>query len=141
MPYRSKEVLESWAREFESLGYAEPGVVNVIIQDGDEGQDTGLVRVQLSHAPTELYLQPGTRDSPKWSVTLEPREDILHLSAAHVHALSQELAVVSALCTFLQAKSIVLLAELHSQAHTEVQASSQPESQPAAQAVSADANA
>ena len=58
-----------------------------------------------------------------------------------MHALSQELAVVSALCTFLQAKSIVLLAELHSQAHTEVQASSQPESQPAAQAVSADANA
>ncbi|WP_424466603.1 hypothetical protein [Pseudoclavibacter helvolus] len=113
MPYRSKEVLESWAREFESLGYAEPGVVHVIAQDGDEGQDTGLVRVQLSHAPTELYLQPGTRDSPKWSVTMEPREHTLQLSAAGVHALAQELAVVSALCTFLQAKSIVLVAELH----------------------------
>lgn len=119
MPYRSKEMLESWAREFESLGYVEPGVVHVIVQDGDEGQDTGLVRVQLTHAPTELYLQPGTHESPDWSVTMEPREHVLHLPAARVHALSQELAVVSALCTFLQAKSIVLLAELHS--HSEAQ--------------------
>ncbi|PPG36215.1 hypothetical protein C5E10_01465 [Pseudoclavibacter sp. RFBG4] len=115
MPYRSKEVLESWAREFEGLGYVEPGVVNVIVQDGDEGHDTGLVRVQLTHVPTDVYLQPGTRESPRWSVTMEPREHTLHLSAADVHALSQELAVVSALCTFLQAKSIVLVAELHSQ--------------------------
>ncbi|WP_271985510.1 hypothetical protein [Pseudoclavibacter terrae] len=114
MPYRSKEVLESWAREFESLGYAEPGVVKVIVQDGDEGHDTGLVRVQLTDVPTELYLQPGTRESPKWSVTMEPREHTLNLSAASVHSLAQELAVISALCTFLQAKSIVLLAELHS---------------------------
>ncbi|MBF4459237.1 MULTISPECIES: hypothetical protein [unclassified Pseudoclavibacter] len=115
MPYRSKEVLESWAREFEGLGYVEPGVVNVILQDGDEGHDTGLVRVQLTHVPSDVYVQPGTLESPHWSVTMEPREHTLHLSAADVQTLSQELAVVSALCTFLQAKSIVLVAARHSQ--------------------------
>ncbi len=105
MPFRSKETLEAWLDEFRSLGYAIAGSVKVMQQDGEDGSNTGLVGMQLANASTSIYVHPDAPYSPRWVVTMEPREEPISLDAAEVMELSTELQVLSALCTFLQAKS------------------------------------
>lgn len=106
MPFRSKVTLESWLEEFRTLGLPIAGGIRVIGQDGDEGANTGLVAVRLLNASTETYIEPVVQGDIRWVVTMEPREDAVVLDAAGVQSLSEELATVSALCAFLQRKSI-----------------------------------
>ena len=105
MPYRSRHTLEAWLEEFEQLGYPIAGSLRVMAQDSDDGEDSGLVGVQLAHASTVTYLQPDGPYSTRWVVTMEPREVAVVLDSAGLLNLSAELATVSALCAFLQAKS------------------------------------
>lgn len=105
MPFRSKETLEEWLGEFRSLGYTIAGSVKVMQQDGEDGANTGLVGMQLANASTSIYVHPDAPYSPRWVVTTEPRDESISLDAAAVMELSNELQVLSALCTFLQAKS------------------------------------
>jgi hypothetical protein len=99
-------------REFSDLGYPVAKALKVLRQDPEEGGDTGLVRVQLANATTVAYMQPEAPGAVRWVVTMEPREDPVVLDAVSVQSLSDELAMISALCTFLQEKSRVMLAEL-----------------------------
>jgi len=105
MPFRSMSTLESWLDEFRGLGYAIPGSIRVIQQDGAEGANTGLVAVTLANAPTEVYIQPETRDATRWAVTLEARAEAVTLTAPVLLGLTNELATISSLCAFLEAKS------------------------------------
>lgn len=105
MPFRSRATLESWLDEFRALGYPMPGGLRVIQQDGDGGANTGLVVVELVNAPTSIYVQPIVQGSPRWVVSFEAREKQVELDPAGVAGLASELAVVSALCAFLQAKA------------------------------------
>ncbi|WP_308798231.1 hypothetical protein [Agromyces silvae] len=105
MPFLSFRTLEGWLREFEGLGYPHGASLKVVHQDGANGADTGLVSVSLTGASTDTYIQPETVGSRKWFVTFEPRDASLMLDPAGVLHLSSELATVSALCAFLQAKS------------------------------------
>ncbi|WDG16832.1 hypothetical protein [Microbacterium sp. Clip185] len=112
MPFRSLEMLESWLGEFRELGYPIAGTVKVIPQDREFGSDTGLVGVRLMNAQTVTYIQPVEPGSTTWVVTFEARDTDLQLDAAGAFRLSTELAMVSALCTFLQTKSKAYMANL-----------------------------
>ena len=112
VPYRTKAILESWLEEFRELGYPASAGLKVLTQDGADGADTGLVTVVLENASTEMYFQPTAQGGSKWAVTFEPRDEVVVLAAPEVLKLSTELATVSALCAFLEAKSLTFLAEL-----------------------------
>ena len=105
MSFRSAGTLEAWLDEFHALGYSVLGSLKVIPQDGQDGANTGLVAVGLANAPTVTYIQPEAEGSTRWVVTLEPRDTPVVLGAAELLSLSSELAIASALCAFLQAKS------------------------------------
>lgn len=104
-PFHSRQTLESWLTEFTELGYPLNGSLKVIEQDGEAGADTGLVGITLAHANTITYVQPESLGSTRWVVTMEPRDTAVVLDPAGLLNLSAELATVSALCAFLQAKS------------------------------------
>ena len=75
------------------------------VQDGEDGANTGLVIVRLSHAPTGVFIQPASQDASEWVATMEPREETLVLDPAGLLDLSAELAAVSDLCAYLEEKS------------------------------------
>ncbi|NYE19025.1 hypothetical protein [Microbacterium immunditiarum] len=105
MPFRSRETLEGWLAEFNSLDYPVAGAFKVMQQDGEDGANTGLVGVELAHASTVMYVHPEAPYSERWVVTMEARAETISLDAAEVMRLAAELSVLSALCAFLQAKS------------------------------------
>ena len=105
MAFRNLDTLESWLTEYRSLGKPLAESAHVLVQDGDGGADTGLVAFRLGHAPTGVFIQPATHDASAWVATMEPREENLVLDAAGLRELSAELAAVSELCAFLEAKS------------------------------------
>ena len=109
MPYRNQATLEAWLAEFRALGYAVESL-RVIAQDGEGGQNTGLVALRLRNATTSVYIQPATIAGAHWAVTFEAREEAVELTAPAVAALSADLAVVSALCSFLEAKANSMVA-------------------------------
>ncbi|WP_109211061.1 MULTISPECIES: hypothetical protein [Microbacterium] len=97
--------MESWLAEYRELGKPGADAARVMVQDGDGGADTGLVAFRLGHAPTGVFIQPITQDAEGWVATMEPRDENLVLDAAGLMKLSVELAAVSELCAFLEAKS------------------------------------
>ncbi|QJU54921.1 hypothetical protein SCB71_17780 [Herbiconiux sp. KACC 21604] len=104
MDFRSKEVLEQWLEDFRSS--REGGLlVNVLVQDGTDGADTGLVVVPLRNAPTDVYMQPVGIGEHRWSITLNARTEDIELDAAQLHALASELEVAASLCSYLQERS------------------------------------
>lgn len=110
MPFRSKQTLEAWVEEFRTT--REGGaLITVLVQDGDDGADTGLVTVPLRDDGTEIYMQPVALGDPKWSITIGMRNAETTLSAAQMHGLAAELLLAASLCQFLQEKSIGHLEE------------------------------
>lgn len=105
MAFRNLETLESWLAEYRALGKPMADAAGVMVQDGDGGANTGLVFFRLGHAPTGVFIQPITQDATGWVATMEPREESLVLDAPGLVKLSAELAAVSELCAFLEAKS------------------------------------
>jgi hypothetical protein len=125
MPFRSKATLEAWLEEFRASGNDVPG--SVALQDGYEGNDTGLVVLRLSNAGTYTYMQPVAPHDARWEVTFEPREGSVSLCPADVDAMGAELRRIAALCEFLQAKSAAHLGALRQQfSEVTAELSSQP---------------
>ncbi|GAD35300.1 hypothetical protein CBF90_05815 [Microbacterium sp. AISO3] len=110
MPFRTKETLEAWLAEFAELGYPISERLRVMPQDGTDGYDTGLIGLDLVNAGTVTYLQPEPVGSTRWAITFEAREQDVKLDAGRAFELSAELAMVSALCSFLQSKSADFIA-------------------------------
>lgn len=106
MAFRNLETLESWLAEYRALGKPLADAARVMVQDGEGGANTGLVVFRLGHAPTGVFIQPVTQDASEWVATMEPREENVVLDAQGLLALSAELAAVSELCAFLEAKSL-----------------------------------
>ena len=105
MPFRSKKTLEQWLDEFRTT--REGGaLINVLVQDGDEGADTGLVVVPLKNAALDIYMQPVTVGEEKWSVSFEPQVQPFDLSPAQLQGCAAELALAASLCQFLEEKSV-----------------------------------
>ena len=106
-PYRSKELLEGWVKEFIAQGHRVAGHLDVAVQDGSEGRDTGLVIVHLRNELADIYMEPRGIDDPLWEVTLDfgSRKD-LTMSPHGLAGLAAELVVAANLCTFLQFKSL-----------------------------------
>lgn len=105
MPFRSKETLEHWVDEF----HAQRGsgdLIRVLIQDGSEGSDTGLVIVPLANSSVSVFMEPIEIGDARWRITIEPQPDFTILSSFQMHALAAEFTVAAELCAFLEAKSI-----------------------------------
>ncbi|TPW74276.1 hypothetical protein [Schumannella soli] len=105
MPFRTKPMLEAWIDEFSGLGYPAHELIRVLDQDGSDGSDTGLITVGLNDASTVVYLSPVAPGEARWLITFEGREETFALTPAETSRLSAELAMVSTLCAFLEAKS------------------------------------
>lgn len=105
-PARSKDLLDTWVREFISRNTADLMNIKVVIQDGSDGLDTGLVVVRLHEGAAEVYMQPAGPDSIEWETTLTARPEDLTLSPYELSTLAAELAVAGSLCAFLQFKSL-----------------------------------
>jgi len=105
MVFRSLKTLESWLAEYRRLGMPRADSARVMVQDGDGGANTGLVTFHLDHASTVVVIQPDAQGSGGWVATMEPREDNVVLDSSGLRALSAELAAVSELCIFLEAKA------------------------------------
>lgn len=105
MPFRSKETLEAWIREFGQMGYSMPDEVRVIEQDGEGGANTGLVAITLTVPATVISVQPRAPYALDWVVGIEPREEAVSISGPATLEYSRVLATLSVLCAFLQTKS------------------------------------
>ena len=105
--------IQSWLDEFEQLGYNFDGELKVIQQDGADGANTGLVSVRLVNAATVITIQPEVQAAPVWKVTMEPRDETVTIDGPSVLNLAAELAVVSALCAFLQERSLAFVGVDH----------------------------
>ena len=106
LPYRTKELLEGWVAEFRAQGHSIAGDLDVVLQDGSDGRDTGLVIVRLKNEFAEIFMQPVDLDNPLWEATVTPRANDLTLKPYRLAALAAELVVAGNLCTFLQFKSL-----------------------------------
>ncbi len=106
VPARTKSLLESWIDEFIAENATESASIQVAVQDGVDGRDTGLVIVHLSQGGADVYMQPDGLDSTKWVTTLTPRPGDLTLSPFKLASLAAEVALASSLCQFLQFKSL-----------------------------------
>ncbi|RWR18927.1 hypothetical protein D8Y23_08585 [Microbacterium enclense] len=110
MPFRTTATLQTWIDDFRALGYDDAGILRVIPQDSEDDSDTGLIAARLRSVSTTFYVAPDTEPgSTGWAVTFEPRETAAPLGSARVLALSGELAMLSALCMFLQARAQAFL--------------------------------
>lgn len=105
-PARTKALLEGWVKEFMDENAADQVHINVAVQDGSDGRDTGLVVIHLGNGGAEVYMQPASFDSTVWEATLTARPDDLTLSPYKLAALAAEVTLASSLCTFLQYKSL-----------------------------------
>ena len=106
VPARTKSLLESWIDEFLAENATEAVSIQVAVQDGSEGRDTGLVIVHLSNGSSDVYMQPDGLDSTKWVTTLTSRPGDLTLPPVKLAALAAEVSLASSLCLFLQFKSL-----------------------------------
>lgn len=114
MPFRTMTTLQTWIDDFRASGYDDAEILRVIPQDGDDGEDAGLVAAKLRSVSTTFYIAPGAEQgSTEWAVTFEPRENAAPLPAGRVMALAGELSTLAALCSFLQARSEAFVAAAH----------------------------
>lgn len=104
MNFRSKATLEKWVEDFRAAREA-GDLVRVIIQDGSDGSDTGLVIVPVKNSSVSIFMQPIRIGDERWSVTLEPNDENTVLDSHQLHALASELAVAAELCSYLEARS------------------------------------
>lgn len=105
MNFRSKQTLENWVEEFRDAREA-GDLIRVIIQDGSDGADTGLVIVPVKNSNVSIFMQPEAIGDARWQVTVEPTEDALQLNSHQLHMLASELAVAAELCAYLEARSV-----------------------------------
>ncbi|SDG62739.1 hypothetical protein [Microbacterium sp. 77mftsu3.1] len=105
MPFRSKETLETWVSEFHDARGAGDRI-KVIVQDGSDGADTGLVIVPLEHATISISMEPVEIGEASWRVTFEPQPDTTILNSHQLHGMAAELAVAAELCAYLEARSV-----------------------------------
>jgi len=105
VPFRSKETLEGWVKEFLEQGHTVLGELDVLRHDGGAGEDTGLIVMRFKNASTEFYLQPIGPYDPRWEIIFEPRAASNRATLAQVVGLAEELMVASALLAYLEGRS------------------------------------
>ncbi|KSU56485.1 hypothetical protein SAMN05216418_0399 [Microbacterium enclense] len=106
MPFHSKQTLEHWVAEFvDARGAGEE--VRVAVQDGHDGQDTGLIVMPLENAPNTVWIEPReTGDDLTWHILIEPSNETLDLSSFELNALTHELQIAAELCAYMQERSL-----------------------------------
>ncbi|MDJ1114190.1 hypothetical protein [Microbacterium dauci] len=105
MPFRSKETLEAWVAEFHDARGA-GDLIKVVVQDGSDGGDTGLVVVPLLNATVSVFMEPTEIGAPGWRITIEPQPDTTILNSHQLQGMAAELSVAAELCAYLEARSV-----------------------------------
>jgi hypothetical protein len=105
VPYRSKNLLEQWVREFTADAEETPTTIEVLRHDGGAGADTGLVVMRMNDLPSDVFLHPVGPGDPRWEVNFGPRERELTMNAGKLRSLAKELNCAAALCEFFEFKS------------------------------------
>lgn len=103
--YHTLPTLQGWIDEFTDLHAPFVSEVVVLIQDGEDGADTGLVEIRMVNATTVTTIEPEFVGSNRWVTVFDARDEPLRLDAKTVMWLSRELATVSELCSFLERKA------------------------------------
>jgi hypothetical protein len=103
--FRSKHTLEQWLADFHAAREA-GDLIKVVIQDGSNGGDTGLVVVPLKSSTVSIFMEPIEIGDARWRITLEPQPDTTILNSHELQGLAQELSVAAELCAYLEARSI-----------------------------------
>ena len=103
MAFHSREQLEGWVDEFRARGWDVWPTLRVVIQDGTEGGDTGLIMLAMENVSTNVYIQTG--DDARWLVTFEGRDEPVELDAPRLDLLGTEVTTLSSLVAFLQGRS------------------------------------
>ena len=103
--YHTLPTLQGWIDEFTDLHAPFVSEVVVLIQDGEDGADTGLVEIRMVNASTVTTIEPEFVGSNRWVTVFDARDEPLRLDAKTVMWLSRELATVSELCSFLERKA------------------------------------
>lgn len=104
--FHSKETLESWVADFVEARTA-GDEIRVAVQDGSDGEDTGLVLIPLENAPNAVWIEPrDSGDELSWHVFIEPSNDTIELTSFELNALTHELQIAAELCAFLQERSL-----------------------------------
>ncbi len=104
-------LLEQWLDEFRHLGYLTGSEIRVLPQQDETELNRGLIVVDLSEAATITYLQPIPGSDGRWMATMEARDTTIELTAVAIVNLGNELNVLGALVSFLEAKSRALLVD------------------------------
>jgi hypothetical protein len=104
MSFRTQEILKQWLHEFRS-DRNDSDHITVLLQDGDEGADTGLVYVPLTNAATDVYMQPLAIGDPRWAIGFGSRDNTFDLTPGQLRGLAEELSVAASLCEYLDHKS------------------------------------
>jgi len=81
-------------------------LIKVIVQDGSDGSDTGLVVVPLENATATIFMEPAALGEAQWRVTFEPQPDTTVLNSHQLHGMAVELAVAAELCSYLEGRSV-----------------------------------
>lgn len=106
MPYRDQATVNSWVRDFLAEHEEEAPQISVLEKDFTAGPDSGMVVVTLSNASTMTYIHAVAPDgSPRWVVTFEGRSETFDLDGPGVARLANDLAILAALCDFLQVRT------------------------------------
>ncbi|GAB2706113.1 hypothetical protein BKA24_000565 [Microbacterium marinum] len=105
MPFRSKETLEQWVSDFHDARGA-GDLIKVVIQDGSDGGDTGLVVVPLLNATVSVFMEPLEVGDARWRITIEPQPDTTILNSHQLQGMAAELSVAAELCAYLEARSV-----------------------------------
>lgn len=103
-------LLEQWLDEFRNLGYLTGSEIRVLEQQDETDVNHGLIVVDLTEAATITYLQPIPGSDGNWMATMEARDTTIQLTAVQLVNLGNEVNVLGALVSFLEAKSRALLA-------------------------------
>lgn len=106
MPYRDRSTVESWIHDFVATRGSGGFEVSVLDKNFEAGPDSGLVVVHLRTASTITFLHPDQLSTgPRWVVTFDSRSDAIDLDPDQLLRLSEDIAALSDLCTFLQRKT------------------------------------
>ncbi|PVE58702.1 hypothetical protein [Microbacterium testaceum] len=106
MPFHSKATLEHWVTEFVDARNAGEEI-RVVVQDGSDGDDTGLVVMPMEHLPNSVWIEPcDSGDELSWHVLIEPGAETLNLTSFELNALTHDLQVAAELCAFLHERSL-----------------------------------
>lgn len=104
MPCHSHALLTRWVADFVRTTPIS-STIEVLHQDGFDGEDGGLVVVRPRGVDAEFYLLPAAPGESRFVVTIAALANEVTIDSLQLLLLSEELKNASALCDHLESRS------------------------------------